>query len=348
MNLPERLKSFLIREGLVYEMGDNDTVTVLDQYSDTTIGPCKIVRTPGSPKKDLEIGTEVLVLEINYKYYVLGTLIISDVNIVTENGENIWFLGGNRAFVGYADGACGIYNLFTRDDGSYVANPLLAFDDEGNLSIIASDMNISAGNIYSEKTELGDTLFASKESKFRSSAGDVMPRQTKSLKGSPIGISDKKVTSIIQSPANPAILPLDTMEITPLTVVEETSSLMPKKIKYLLAPGVETSVEISLDGSVSIKTPTASVTCSAIGQVTISSTVLGKISISPLGVVSIDGKAGVDIKGATLSLLDVLYDLAVEMSTMTVPTGVGPSGPPLTAMKFAAMAAKLKIIKGGA
>ncbi len=348
MSLQRQPGNFMIREGIVIETMENDRIKVLDQYSDVTLSPCKIVRSPGTASTDYVVGTEVLVLEINYKYYALGSVITRDVPLKTEDGESVFFLGENRALIGYADGTCGIYNCYQRTDGSYVSNPLLMFDNQGNLSIVANDYSLSSGSVYSESVELNDILFVEKKERFRSSSNDVMPRQIHDVKGTVTGISDKKVTSLLPSPANPMLLPVETMAITPLTLVEETTALTPKKITYLIAPGVEAVIEIDLSGTVSIKTPAAKISCSVIGQITISSTVLGEINISPLGTISIDGKAGVDIKGTTISLLDTLFDLVTEISTMTVPTGVGPSGPPLTSPKFLAIAAKLKAIKGGA
>jgi len=302
-----------------------------------------------------------LLLETGGQYFVLGYFTRSqyqeDEQIVLVDGEAFIKAGETRAIVISPTGTIGIYDFIRKPDGTIVKTPKFLYDGETDDLIFNVDQLIlsmygagSHGNVTLERDAVTGNFSYKIEGK--TSDKDGSPRFSMIVANTISGPVLTYKMDNVPSPINPAFKAASFLPVTKLEIKLGSQGPTGKVIDVTVNELFEFTVDML--GNVALKSGPEGlgvIEMKPTGQIDIKSGPegLGTVQMLPTGAIKIAGKAGVSLKGPSAELMTVLADFIQLYMTHVVPTGTGPSGPPVNAAAAGILKAKvLAGIKGTA
>jgi len=343
-----------VSEGEIYKDSKNESSTPYyaimssGERKDNLIflfGTEEIVVNPERFAKCLIVSTELGNYCIGYYSEEPGT----DQNrVIAIDGDLLLKAGESKALIASVDGTIGIYSVVVQDDKTIQKFPRLVYNYENEFVMNASKINMgllnAGGNLSWSEDELRNFIYSFTS---KTHALDTGLRFISELKNGLTGPEYKGVIDLTPSPIGG--MPRAMLENSPIANAKiEMTPLKPVEINVKGAPGAKVTVSVGVDSSLKISSTLAAIKSSfelyPTGKVVLSNN-LGSFEISPTGKISISGMAGIDLKGANVSLIQTIIDfLSSNFNAHTHLTGTGPSSPPV--VPAAADILKLTTIKG--
>lgn len=297
----------------------------------------------------IRYNTPALILNTDSMNILLGYFDPADKTQHTKktiaDGDMFLTCGSTRGLRTSEDGGIEIVNMYRKDTGEIIINPIVSYGRDNALNVTLESLMIdmlganAGGNIaWTQDKELGFNTFIEN---YKGSNKDVGPRVHHKIEGGPDGLTVQYIWDVTPGPVGGALPNLiDTALANSIKIA--MSGTKPFSFTHNLGPAAQLEISVDPAAGLSVKNliTQAEISIASSGEVSIKSAGgLGTITMSPAGAIDVKAKttinieanAGFQIKGKGQELLTQLSEFIQQYVMHTHATGVGPSGPPITA-----------------
>jgi hypothetical protein len=314
------MRVFYVDRVIVRTLEEDGTYTAMSTLDNQIYPDCRFLTPNPDNLTYPRIGKHALLANVDNQNLIIGyyTDEYEDGKYkIYLEGEQIISCGESRAFITGDNGYVGIYHIVRKEDGSIEKTPLIEYDGDDELSAAFSKMVISmATGVYSHSVESDDAGFTHAETAIKGSTRDMGSRYKRTIKATPAGMD---ITTMVDcSPIPVRTSPDPTPQAIPVRTEIRHNPNNPIKITQHQGPVVVATIETDVSGNLVISCGLTPATKATI-----------RMNVAT-GAMVVDAPGGLDLKGVSQSLVQVLNDHIVNMYNTHIHTSpVGPTTPPL-------------------